>query len=89
MGITAHPPTADTVTSSTELPPRSQPFMSVGLIILIVLATLCAILGAIYAYIYYTRINPRSARARKYVETNPSEEEDGKPTHTHLFLFRK
>ena len=64
--------------------------LSVGLIVLIVLASLCAILGAIYAYIYYTRINPRSARARKYVESSqPDDPEDGKVTHTHLFLFRK
>ena len=65
-------------------------FMSVGLIVLIVLASLCAILGAIYAYIYYTRINPRSARNRKYMEPSPGEDsEEPKVTHTHLFLFRK
>jgi hypothetical protein len=33
-----------------------------GLIVLIVLAALCAALGAVYAYIYFTRINPRSHR---------------------------
>jgi len=36
--------------------------LPVGLIVLIVLATLCAALGAVYAYIYFTRINPRSRR---------------------------
>lgn len=63
--------------------------LSVGLIVLIVLAALCAILGAIYAYIYYTRINPRSARARHKESAGLEEDADGKVTHTHLFLFRK
>lgn len=37
--------------------------MFVGGIVLIILVVLCIILGAIYSYIYFTRINP--ARARK------------------------
>jgi len=36
--------------------------LPVGLIVLIVLAALCAALGAVYAYIYFTRINPRTHR---------------------------
>ena len=70
-------------------PAPSNPFTSVGLIALIVLAGLCAILGLIYAYIYYTRINPRSARQNRYMEQNADEDPDGKVTHTHMFLFRK
>lgn len=35
-----------------------------GLIALLVLVGLCAILGALYACIYFTRINPSSARTR-------------------------
>jgi len=66
--------------------------ISAILIVLIVLSTLCAVLGAIYAYIYYTQINPRSHRARSYIE--PPSQEDDPPanqttTHTHMFLFRK
>jgi len=34
--------------------------LPVGLVVLIVLAALCAALGAVYAYIYFTRINPRA-----------------------------
>ena len=34
--------------------------MFVGLIILLVLIGLCVALGAIYSYIYFTRINPRA-----------------------------
>ena len=37
--------------------------LPVGLIVLIILVVLCAALGAVYAYIYFTRINPRSHRA--------------------------
>lgn len=85
---------SSTFTALIQTPsPRSPgattvPLMSIGLISLIVLASLCAILGAIYAYIYYTRINPRSARARKYLEGH-GQDEEGKVTHTHLLLFRK
>lgn len=62
--------------------------MFVGFIVLIVLVALCAVLGAIYGYIYFTRINP--ARARKYVQTacDQSSDEPG-GAGTHLFLFRK
>ena len=70
-------------------PKTSNPFNSVGLIALFVLAGLSAILGLIYAYIYYTRINPRSARQNRYSEQNGDEDPDGKITHTHMFLFRK
>ena len=70
---------------STTPDPEQEPTLSVGLIVLIVLASLCAILGAIYAYIYFTRINPKSHRAR-----NQGAEDDGNgSTHTHMFLFRK
>ena len=65
--------------------------LTVSIIVLIVLASLCAVLGAIYAYIYYTRINPRSARAKRFIERGQSQdaEDPEKATHTHLLLFRK
>jgi len=64
--------------------------LPVGLIVLIVLAALCAALGAIYAYIYFTKINPRSRRGchrvvgsggagggglRKFVETTAADDD--------------
>ena len=65
----------------------------VGFIILITLITLCVILGGIYAYIYYTKINPRRPSSRKYPTTQapPTSET---PTQIpskgiHMFLFRK
>jgi len=66
--------------------------LPVGLIVLIVLAALCAALGAIYAYIYFTRINPRTHRGchrvmgsggagggglRKFVEPTTADDEPG------------
>ena len=68
--------------------------MFVGLIVLIVLVTLCAILGAIYSYIYFTRINPLNTRGRKHSETQTYGSEDDAaanqgPQGTHIFMFRK
>jgi hypothetical protein len=65
--------------------------MFVGLIVLIVLVTLCAILGAIYSYIYYTRISPTRARKHEQVQnygTNDDDTVQG-PQTTHIFMFRK
>ena len=67
--------------------------MFVGLIVLIVLVTLCAILGAIYSYIYFTRINPLNSRARKHSESQTYGTEEDPPANqaagTHIFMFRK
>ena len=40
----------------------------ISLIILAVLVVLCMIAGAVYGYIYYTRIRPKTHRQRKYME---------------------
>ena len=66
--------------------------MFIGLIVLIVLMALCAILGAIYGYIYFTQINP--AKARRYTSNLMSEDgggggAEGGTTQSHMFLFRK
>jgi len=70
--------------------------MFIGLIILLVLVVLCAVVGGIYTYIYFTRINP--GRTRKYVTSGSSERQTGNEeacggsggtVGTHLFLFRK
>lgn len=67
--------------------------MYTGFIVLIVLMVLCAVLGAVYAYIYYTWINPRRHRIRKYVlPQTPPNVETPNPTPAkgvHVFLFRK
>lgn len=70
--------------------------MFIGGIILIVLMALCAVLGAIYSYIYFTRINP--ARGRKFADIGVGGGGGGHAGHadgggggggaTHMFLFR-
>jgi hypothetical protein len=78
--------------------------MFIGLIVLLVLMALCALLGGIYSYIYYTRINPGRSRKLGYggplggadgLATGSGGEEAGGGSGgsggagTHLFLFRK
>lgn len=65
--------------------------MFIGLIVLIVLMVLCAILGAIYSYIYFTKINPRGGR--KLVELTGGgggggDGGNGGGGATHMFLFK-
>ena len=63
--------------------------VSGGVITVLVLGTLCLVLGVLYGYIYYTRINPRSShRIRKYFESAPACDE-AVNLSTHLFLFKK
>jgi len=66
--------------------------MFVGLVVLLVLIGLCVLLGAIYSYIYFTRINP--SRSRKYAHASSADgsqntSDDSAAGATHLFLFRK
>lgn len=64
--------------------------MFIGLIVLLVLMVLCALLGAIYSYIYFTQIYP--ARARRYTSSVLSESGggvEGGTTQSHMFLFKK
>ena len=68
--------------------PEGEP-VSVILVVLFCLGGLCAVLAAIYSYIYYTRINPRSSRARQYVEQATNDDDGAQGAGTHLFLFRK
>ena len=77
----------------TDWTPTRDTFISGGVIAVFVLGGLCLLLGAIYAYIYFTRINPRSSRIiRKYMERGPrggGGEDGSQATSTHLFLFKK
>lgn len=70
---------------------RRDPVMFVGLVILLVLIGLCVLLGAIYSYIYFTRINP--SRSRKFAHAGAeglqNTSDDSASAATHLFLFRK
>jgi len=72
---------------------QREALISGGVIAVLVLGFLCLVLGAVYAYIYFTRINPRAANravhGRKYVEQAPPVDEAAQGTSTHLFLFKK
>ncbi|ESO02594.1 hypothetical protein HELRODRAFT_161883 [Helobdella robusta] len=63
--ITSH--TGHNITAAATTTATNQPTMFIGAIILIVLMVLCAILGLIYSYIYFTRINP--VRGRKFADS--------------------
>jgi len=98
-------PPSSSPPSSPSPPPRStsaggsggdvstrwtvQFFNSGGVIAVLVLGSLCLVLGIVYGYIYYTRINPRAHRIRKYTEPTPGQSDDGVNLSTHLFLFKK
>ena len=61
-----------------------------GPVAVLVLGILCCVVGCIYAYIYFTRINPRLKRRSKFLEQRAKEEESAtQPVATHMFLFRK
>lgn len=71
-------------------PDKDNPFTSIGFIILMVVASLSAVLGAIYAFLYYTRINPRSNSARMFMQQLSSGDDGGNgSTHTHMLFNRK
>ena len=79
-----------TVSSSTDKDPQvSSAFTSVGFIALVVVASLTMILGAVYAYIYYTRINPKANRARNYSAASSGDDGNGSTKAAHMLLFRK
>jgi hypothetical protein len=64
-------------------------WMSGGVIAVFVLGALCMIVGAVYAYIYFTRINPRANRSVRKNAGAPPSDDVTQATSTHLFLFKK
>ena len=92
ISVQASSPSTVSMHNFDWLPPGSQDaFLSGGVIAVVVLGLLCLLLGTIYGYIYFTRINPRSNRiARKYIEQpDPVDSELPQGASTHLFLFKK
>ncbi|ELT93965.1 hypothetical protein CAPTEDRAFT_191801 [Capitella teleta] len=83
------PPTFPPMTSfnSTSSGPI---YLYPGFIAVFVLASLCALLGAIYAYLYFNHIKPNHRRPRTF-SNRPSTSEDGKAhpfISTHIFFFK-
>jgi len=70
--------------------PAAPPMMSLAVLSLIVVASLCAVVGAIYLLIYFKSIKPMSARARSYKDAGgPKSDEDGsRSKSTHPFFRR-
>jgi len=62
--------------------------MFIGAIVLIVLVALCAVLGAIYSYLYFTRINPRGGSKLAGLSGGRESEGGAGGVSTHMFLFR-
>ena len=73
---------------SSQESSRPSKLHSGPVIALFVLGSLVLIIGSIYAYIYFKKISPQRARARKYMDPC-AQDDDGGPQGTHLFLFRK
>jgi len=68
--------------------------MSGYVITVVILGCLCVVLGIIYAYIYFTRINPRAGRTAVGRSTRKNQLQmfdDGASAglSTHVFLFKK
>lgn len=89
MSLSSHPPT--TVSTSVVVE-----WMSGSVIAVVVLGCLCLVLGIIYAYIYFTRINPHAGRSAagmgRLTRKNQSQMcDDGSSlgVSTHVFLFKK
>ena len=59
-----------------------------SLYILLVLVILTAIAGFIYAFLYYTRINPRGPRSRTFKDTSSGNDDGEKTQRTHIFMFK-
>jgi len=65
-------------------------WLSGSVLAVVVLGCLCLILGIIYAYIYFTRINPHAGRSA--ARNNQSQQFDDAASSgvsTHVFLFKK
>jgi len=71
--------------------PAAQPIKSLAVLTLIVVASLCAVVGLIYLLIYFKSIKPMSARARSYKDAGGTKGDDdaSRTKSTHPFFRRK
>jgi len=77
--------------------PSAVQWMSGGVIAALVLGSLCLVLGIVYAYIYFTRIDPRAGRTvavvgrstRSRIQSLAGDDGVAVGVSTHLFLFKK
>ncbi len=72
--------------SHAKAPPNP---LSTGYVIAaIVLGSLCIVFGAIYGYIHFTKIHPRSNRPRFLADAVQKQDMHGASGATHIFLVR-
>ena len=76
---------------ATTTPGATPPTMSMAVLTLIIVASLSAVVGAIYLLIYFKSIKPMSARSRSYADASGGKgDEDGsRKTSGHPFFRRK
>ena len=58
-------------------------------IAVLVLGVICMTLGLSYAYLYFTRIQPRSSRRHQYTDRCTQEDDGSACVATHVLLFRR
>jgi len=75
----------------TTAAPAAPAVKSIAVLTLIIVASLCAVVGAIYLLIYFKSIKPMSARARSYKDAGgpKGDEEGSRSKSTHPFFRRK
>jgi hypothetical protein len=82
--IRSEPPdmSASTTPTNDFIDWQNMPLSAMAVFIL---ATLCLIVGILYAYLYCTRMNPRIRGTAKFSDSDG----DNQRTTTHLLLFKK
>ena len=75
----------------TSTPGATPPTMSMAVLTLIIVASLSAVVGAIYLLIYFKSIKPMSARSRSYADPSggKGDEEGARKSAGHPFFRRK
>ena len=80
------------LTSKSPTSPNVNPPMSMAVLTLIIVASLCLVVGAIYLLIYFKSIKPMSARSRSYADPGGGKGDDdggARKSAGHPFFRRK
>jgi len=81
----------DDVTTGDPVSPAAAAVTSTAVLTLIIVASLCAVVGAIYLLIYFKSIKPMTARNRSYKDSGGAKGDDdgSRSKSTHPFFRRK
>lgn len=71
------------------LPSHPVRGLSFAVMALIVVASLCAVVGAIYMLIYFKSIKPMSARSRSYKDSGGGDDDSSRSKSAHPFFRHK